>query len=127
MQVLKKSGHLDFNSGLAQEIAFGKSIPKHGAVLSTPNAVKSSTSLLLTTKVVSANNGGKQQTNKKKVDNDFMIMPLPADNNFKITLDQKQLTHLLNMEIERRKADERKEQREKKEAELRSASDVPRL
>ena len=119
--MFKNTGHLDFNSGLAQEITFVDNTPKHGPIL-TPNAVKSSTSLLLTTKVVS-NNDGKPQTDQKKVDNDVMIMSPPAEN-FKITLDKKQLTQLLNMEIERRKADERKEQREKKEAELRSAGDL---
>ena len=107
---------------MAQEITFGRDKPKHGAILTTPNAVKSSTSLLLTTKVVPSNNGSKQQADEKMVDNDVMIIPPPADNNFKITLDKKQLTQLLNMEIERRKADERKEQREKKEAELKSVS-----
>lgn len=108
-----------------QEITIADSKHSHGPI-SAPPAMNSSTSLLLTTKVVSKSTNGGQQADHKTVDDDVMIIPPPVDN-FKITLDQKQLKQLLNMEIERRKADERKELREKKEAELRSVVTVHTL
>ena len=98
------TGHLDFNSCSAQTNSVDSSKTKP-ADLSTNQLV---TPLLSTAR-----------DSKDGLDSNCTVVSKATDN--KITIDKTQLTRLLEMAVLHTKAEQKKEQREKKEAEMRLA------